>query len=255
MSVPAKTIFLYGMHSVRAALQNPHRLCHRLIIHDATPHALLDELTPLAHAKKCTLTQKSRHDIDRFLPPMSVHQGLVLECAPLKSYDLKEFFAHYPQAQRLVLLDKITDPHNLGAIIRSAAVFEMDGIVTLKREGAPQSGLCAKAASGALEIMPLITVSNLGNTIRALKKKDFYCLGLDEHAATMLHQFTPPPQYAILLGAEGKGLRHKSKNMCDSLHRLQQHQDNFGLNVSNAAAIAFYQLQKYTNASPSQYGV
>jgi 23S rRNA (guanosine2251-2'-O)-methyltransferase len=225
-------VYLYGLHTVRAALDNPLRERRALL---ATPNALirLKETGDLAGMRPVETTPK---DLDRLLGTDAVHQGVALEVEPVSRFGLKDI----KNPQLLVILDQVTDPHNVGAILRTACAFGADAVVTTARHSPRETGVMAKAASGALDLVPLIEVRNLGNTIQDLRDDGMDVLGFDSEATQSLRPRTSRTRLAIVLGAEGKGLRQRTRELCSEMVRLDMPGPIKSLNVSNAAAIALF---------------
>jgi 23S rRNA (guanosine2251-2'-O)-methyltransferase len=225
---------LWGRHAVEAALKNPERQHRKLW---ATPEGLesLDgELPadfPIEHAQAA--------DLARLVAKDAPHQGLVLECAALEDVFLDE--VALGEADRpIVVLDQVTDPHNVGAILRSAAAFGAAAIVTQDRHAPPEGGVLAKAASGALETVPWVRVVNLARALEELAEAGYWRIGMAGEAEAVLADILPTGPVAIVLGAEGEGLRHNIAAHCDVLAKLPIASVIESLNVSNAAAIALY---------------
>ncbi len=233
-----KSVWLFGFHAVRAALLNPKRDLLRLIVTKNAFDQLADAIQQADIAPEIT-------DPRKFIVPLnpnSVHQGAVLETRPLYWGQLSQF---YEGADCLILLDQVTDPNNVGAILRSADVLGADAVVGTLRYASPETGALAKAASGALERQPYLRVPNLTRTIAELQKNGFVVLGLDHSADKLLDQEVhrcSNPQIVLVLGAEGKGLRPKTRQVCDQLVKIRSKSSIGSLNVSNAAAIALYTL-------------
>lgn len=225
-------VYLYGLHTVRAALDNPLRERRALL---ATPNALirLKETGDLAGMRPVETTPK---DLDRLLGTDAVHQGVALEVEPVSRFGLKDI----KNPRLLVILDQVTDPHNVGAILRTACAFGADAVVTTARHSPRETGVMAKAASGALDLVPLIEVRNLGNTIQDLRDDGMDVLGFDSEATQSLRPRTSRTRLAIVLGAEGKGLRQRTRELCSEMVRLDMPGPIKSLNVSNAAAIALF---------------
>jgi 23S rRNA (guanosine2251-2'-O)-methyltransferase len=225
---------LWGRHAVEAALRNPQRQ-HRKLWATREGIASLDgELPPdfsIEYAEVADLARLVAHD--------APHQGLVLECEPLGDLHLDEVLTG--EADRpVVVLDQVTDPHNVGAILRSAAAFGAAALVTQDRHAPPESGALAKAASGALEIVPWIRVVNLARALEEIAEAGYWRIGLAGEADATFAQALPSGAVALVLGAEGEGLRHNIAAHCDALARLPIGAAMESLNVSNAAAIALY---------------
>jgi 23S rRNA (guanosine2251-2'-O)-methyltransferase len=240
--------WLYGVHAVLAALANPNRRCHRLLVAPDTARRLGDRLAGLTSPDSSLGAEgesASRGEIARFLPAGAVHQGLALEVEPLPGADLKTACSPTPEgANRVVVLDGVTDPQNVGAIMRSAAAFGVRALVLTRRHAPPVTGALAKAASGALESVALVRVNNLARSLDALAELGYWRLGLDIAAATPLETFRPGPAVALVLGAEDTGLRRLTAGRCDELVQLPIAPLVQSLNVSHAAAIALYELAR-----------
>ena len=225
-------VVMYGWHTVTAALQNPARRVRKLLATENAARRLSSEgVSPRVVAE---IVRPSA--IAERLLPDAVHQGLYLETDPLPSPAIKDL-----PAQGIVLvLDQITDPHNVGAIFRSAAAFAATAIVTTQRHSPEATGALAKAASGALEHVPLINVQNLARALAALKESGFFVVGLDSTGDADFTDLALRAPLALVLGAEGKGLRQLTKATCDHVARIDLPGDIKSLNVSNAAALALY---------------
>jgi len=244
----AATQWLYGRHAVEAALANPARQCHRLI---GLAEAAAELATLLAGARAAKLPAApeilDRRALETVLPPGAVHQGMALAADPLPARAIEDVLADLAQATEphiLILLDQVTDPHNVGAILRSAAAFAALAVVVPEHGAPPVTGALAKAASGALEAVPLIRVTNLARTLEQMKKAGFWCIGLEAVATQSLDAIEPPRRIALILGAEGGGLRRLTRERCDFLLRLPTRGALASLNVSNAAAVALYMLTR-----------
>ncbi|HZU64557.1 MAG TPA: 23S rRNA (guanosine(2251)-2'-O)-methyltransferase RlmB [Novosphingobium sp.] len=225
---------LWGRHAVEAALKNPERR-HRKLWATREGIASLDgELPadfPLEYAQAA--------DLGRLVAKDAPHQGLVLDCEPLEDIYLDDVLSGDP-ARPLVVLDQVTDPHNVGAILRSAAAFDACAIVTQDRHSPPESGTVAKSASGALEIVPWVRVVNLARALEEIAEAGYWRIGLAGEARSTLAAALPAGPVALVLGAEGEGMRHNITQHCDALARLPISSAMESLNVSNAAAIALY---------------
>jgi 23S rRNA (guanosine2251-2'-O)-methyltransferase len=223
---------LYGWHTVKAALENPARRIRRLMATENAIRRLADD--GVALPVKPELVRPD--DIDIRLGPDAVHQGLLAEADPLPSPALSEL---KPDGIVLVL-DQITDPHNVGAILRSAAAFDVGALITTARHSPEATGVLAKSASGALELVPLVTVQNLARGLEELRQRSFLLVGLDSVGEADLADLSLRAPLALVLGAEGKGLRQLTKATCDHLARIDLPGEIKSLNVSNAAALALY---------------
>jgi 23S rRNA (guanosine2251-2'-O)-methyltransferase len=224
---------LYGWHPVVEALRNERRTVRRLLATENSGRRLEDEV---ALRIKPEIVRPD--EISRLLGPDAVHQGLYLEADPLPSPDLDEL-----GSEAIVLaLDQITDPHNVGAIVRTAAAFAVDAIVTTARHSPAATGVLAKSASGGLEHVPFIAVRNLGDALTELGKRGFLRIGLDSSGPVPLEAAPVRRPLLIALGAEGKGLRQRTRDCCDVVARLDLPGAVKSLNVSNAAAVALHAL-------------
>src|ERR1700758_3015766 len=226
------TVILYGWHTVTAALANPNRRIRKLLLTENAARRLADEKIET----RVTPEIVRPHLIDQRLGPDAVHQGLFAEVDPLASPGI-DTLAH---DGIVLVLDQITDPHNVGAIMRSAAAFAVKAIVTTARHSPEVTGVLAKSASGALELVPIVTVQNLARGLAALKERGFLLVGLDGSAPDDLAALELRAPLALVLGAEGKGLRQLTGATCDRLARLDLPGAIKSLNVSNAAALALY---------------
>ena len=225
-------VYLYGIHTVRAALDNPRREKRELL---ATPNALM-RLKEGGPTGKLHVREVTPKELDKLLGAEAVHQGAALEVEPVSRFGLNDI----DPLKLIVVLDQITDPHNVGAILRTACAFGADALITTQRYAPRETGVMAKAASGALDLVPLIEVRNLGDTLELLKKRGMLVLGFDSEAPAPLKPRTDDTPLAIVLGAEGKGLRQRTRELCDEMVRLDMPGPIKSLNVSNAAAIALY---------------
>jgi 23S rRNA (guanosine2251-2'-O)-methyltransferase len=227
--------WLYGVHAVEAALRNPARTVFRLLA-TAPVAARLRLPSKLAGPEIM-----ARARIAEQLPAAAVHQGIALLTAPLPEVGLDEVMDPGPHGQRrVVLLDQVNDPQNVGAVLRSAAAFEAQAVILTRRHAPPESAALAKAASGALESVPLVRVANLARTLEALAARGFWRIGLDAGAKAALSEVDLSGDLALVLGAEGAGLRRLTAERCDQLARLEMADTMASLNVSAAAAIALF---------------
>ncbi len=231
-SNPDGPVILYGWHTVTLALANPERRIRKLTLTENAARRLADENIPTRVTPEIVRPQ----EIDRLLSPDAVHQGLLAEADPLPSPDIETL----AQEGMVLVLDQITDPHNVGAILRSAAAFAVKAIVTTARHSPEATGVLAKAASGALELVPLITVQNLARALTALNERGFQTVGLDSEGSADLSAVALREPLALVLGAEGKGLRQLTRETCSVVARLDMPGEIKSLNVSNAAVLALY---------------
>lgn len=233
------TYWLCGVHAVRAALQNPRREVRRILATANARDRLMGVHQPSRHPAIAETDPKS---LEKLLPEGSVHQGVAAEVLPLPELSLHDVL----QAGEgpLVLLDQVTDPHNIGAILRSAAAFGAKAVVTTERGAPGETATLAKSASGALETVPLIYVTNLAQALEHIKKAGFWVAGLDGEAKQALHEAKLDSKTALVMGAEGKGLRRLTAERCDLLVKLPMAPGMESLNVSNAAAVALYELYR-----------
>ena len=229
---PGDGVILYGWHTVTAALNNPARRIRRLLATENAVRRLADEgITPPV------APELVRPDaLAAQLTADAVHQGLLAEADPLPAPAIEEL----PAGGIVLVLDQITDPHNVGAILRTAAAFAVGAIVTTARHSPEATGVLAKSASGALELVPIVLVQNLARALAALKARGFFLVGLDSAAPDDLAALDLRAPLALVLGAEGKGLRQLTGATCDRLARLALPGAIKSLNVSNAAALALY---------------
>ena len=227
---------LWGHHAVEAALLNPERTHRKLWATREAVAALSGDLPagfPVEYAAPA--------DLARLVARDAPHQGLVLDCAPLEELGLDDLAEPDP-AHPVMVLDQVTDPHNMGAILRSAAAFGVAAVITQDRHAPPESGTVAKSASGALELVPWVRVVNLARALEELSAAGYWRIGLAGEATTLFAEALPAGPVALVLGAEGEGLRPNVAGHCDALARLPIAAGVESLNVSNAAAVALYAL-------------
>lgn len=225
-------VFLYGLHTVRAALDNPRRLKRRLLV---TPNAR-NRLEESGSLGPVPIEETTPRHLDRLLGPDAVHQGAALEVDPVSRFGLSDLVS----PRLVVVLDQVTDPHNVGAILRTACAFGADAVVTTQRYAPRETGVLAKSASGALDLIAMIEVRNLGDALEEMKSLGMTVLGFDSEASEPLRPRASDAPLAIVLGAEGKGLRQRTRSLCDEMVRLDMPGAIKSLNVSNAAAIALF---------------
>ncbi len=231
--------WLYGIHTALAVLANPARRCSRILVSDATLASRIS-----AANQQAAIEKVSRVALEAMLPDGAVHQGIAVLAAPLEPVPLEDIcdrMSGQPQA-RLIVLDQVTDPHNIGAIVRTAAAFEASAVVVQDRHTPPVTGVLAKAASGGIEHCPIVRVTNLARALDSLKRAGVWCIGLDSAAAQSVREAKVAGPIALVLGAEGDGLRRLTRDNCDALACIPHSGPLLSLNVSNAAAIALYEI-------------
>jgi 23S rRNA (guanosine2251-2'-O)-methyltransferase len=224
---------LWGRYAVAAALDNPRRSVVKA-------WATREAAEYLQFPKDVPVTLSDVADLGRLVPSDAPHQGVVVEVEPLEEVWLDEIVADAADQAVLLVLDQVTDPHNVGAILRSAAAFGAVGIVTQDRHSPPESGALAKAASGALERVKWVRTVNLARALEDIAEAGFWRIGLTGDADMDLKEALGPKRVALVLGAEGPGLRPNTRDHCDALARLPISDAVESLNVSNAAAVALY---------------
>lgn len=238
--------WLWGGHAVLAALANARRRCKRVLIAGETVETWEPQVAELLEARDELRKPEiiARHEFDRILPPGAVHQGVALLAEPLQQPELEAILRDLPAdaPAAVLLLDQVTDPHNVGAVLRSAAAFGAAAVVTTRRNAPAETGALAKTASGALEHVPYPQVTNLARAMTALQDHGFQVVGLAGDAEAALADLADAPRVALVLGAEGHGLRQKTRATCDRLVRLPTQGPIGELNVSNAAAVTLYEL-------------
>ena len=232
---PSHKMWLYGAHAVEAAMANPARRKYRLLTTD-------DDKIQLDEDGKAISETMARRDMDEILPPGAVHQGIALEVAPLAGMDIGDITEEAADDALVILLDQASDPRNIGAVMRSAAAFGASAIILPDRHAPEVTGVLAKAASGALETVPLLRVTNLARSMRDLKDMGYWLTGLDSGTDILLSSAALKQPVALVLGAEGSGLRRLTRENCDTLAAIKMSSSMHSLNVSNAAATALYQL-------------
>ncbi|WFU48748.1 TrmH family RNA methyltransferase [Sinorhizobium terangae] len=237
-SLAPEQVLLYGLHTVRAALDNPERKVVRLsVTQNAAARLELGDLSALPFPTEVVTPQ----DLDRILGPDAIHQGVMLETRPLPHRRLEAL----RDCPLILVLDQVTDPHNVGAIMRSAVAFDAGALITTMRHSPTESGVLAKSASGALELIPYIQITNLADAIDELHKLGFLTIGLDSEGPEPLEGTFAGNRIALVLGSEGKGLRQKTRQTVRALARLDMPGAIKSLNVSNAAAIAMYAARQF----------
>jgi 23S rRNA (guanosine2251-2'-O)-methyltransferase len=228
-------VWLYGRHAVLAALANPERRTELVL----ATREVAERLSPELGTAQASIV--SREDLAQRLPVGAVHQGIAALVAPLEEPSLEDILARCGEDALVLALDQVTDPHNVGAILRSAAAFGAAGVIVTDRHAPSDTGVLAKAASGALEVVPLARAVNLARTLDHLKDAGFWRYGLDEHGDVAIGGLDLRGRTCIVLGAEGEGLRRLTTEKCDRLATIPTHAALAALNVSNAAAVAAYE--------------
>ena len=231
-------MYLYGYHACHAALSNPDRVIEKIYL---TDQKTIERLPPLKMTKVEII---DRRRLENILAPGAVHQGITLKVQPLRTLDLDFLTTLTDPHQQVLILDQVSDPHNVGAVLRSAAVFGAKAVILTERHAPKESGALAKAACGALEIVPLCLVKNLAQGLEELKQMNFWCVGFSESGKQTLDQIDLKGKIALVLGSEGDGMRQRTQNLCDFHVCLPSSSDFSTLNVSNAAAIALYETFK-----------
>ena len=240
----AETVWLFGIHAVRDALENPMREKLRLVVTKNAFDRLAEAIDKSGIEPEVVDTR--RFDVP--LDPQSVHQGAALEVKPLDWGSVSEICAPRDEAPLVLLLDRVTDPHNVGAILRSAEVFGARAVIAPHRHSAPETGALAKTASGALERQPYLRIRNLVKSMGALKEMGYFLIGLDGTADMTLEKAVadlPNVPVALVLGAEGPGLRESTKETCHRIAKIEFAGDFGSLNVSNAAAVSLYAANRW----------
>ena len=232
---------LFGKHTIFQALKNQQRQFHQLFL----TRNLRDELATEIEARNLTPQVLNREDLNALFDQPVVHQGIVADVAPLPMMDLDELDGQTP----VLLLDQVTDPHNVGAILRSASVFGAGALVMTRRNSPQLGGVLAKSASGALEHVPVILVPNLGRALDQLGHMGYWRIGLDGAGEQKIEDSVSVSKLAIVLGAEGKGLRRLTREHCDCLCAISTSGNLSSLNVSNAAAVALHVIQQSADVS------
>lgn len=239
---------LYGVHAVSAAWVNPNRRIRDLFVTESGLEALEAAFQKASDAEldrpEPRLVEKE--EIDKLLPPGAVHQGVALSCAPLAEVEIEDIVdaaADDPLAL-VVVLDQVTDPHNVGAVLRSAAAFGAKAVIVQDRHAPPVTGTLAKTASGAVEAVPLVRVTNLARAIDQLKAASFWTVALAESGARHLHEVDLSGRTALILGSEGDGIRRLTGERSDEIAKLPTGGPVGSLNVSTAAAVALYEVAR-----------
>ncbi len=228
--LPSDVALIWGYHAVREALRSERRKILRIVATDAAAEKLAPEIAK----KGLSVEIATIEQIAQRVPKDAVHQGLLIEARHLPDLDIEDL----PDNGFILVLDQVTDPHNVGAILRTAAAFGLDAIVTTERHSPALTGVLAKTASGGLEHVPIVTVTNLARALENLGRRGYLRVGLDSEGPRSLEEETLSRPLALVLGAEGKGLRRLSRENCDVLARIDMPGPIKSLNVSNACAVA-----------------
>lgn len=238
---PESGLWLYGLHASRSALSNPKRFVRRALLTERAA----EEIGPKLLARlKHEITDM--HGVSRNLPDGAVHQGIAILCEPLPRLALETVLELPSKGRRIILvLDQITDPHNAGAILRTAAAFGVSAIVVQDRHSPPESGVLAKAASGALDLVPMVHVVNVARTLEELGRREFWRIALTADADGPLKDVAHDGDTVLVLGSEGAGIRKLVREHCDVSAYLPIEPAIDSLNVSNAAAVALYELRRH----------
>ncbi|WP_339047453.1 23S rRNA (guanosine(2251)-2'-O)-methyltransferase RlmB [Candidatus Mesenet endosymbiont of Phosphuga atrata] len=236
-----KQFWLYGKHTCISALKNKNRLCYELLLSPAFYKQNYKELEAYIAAKNVKVAKTNK--FNTILAPHANHQGIALKVAPLKNFELQETIEKSTNKSTILILDQITDTYNIGSILRTSACFEVDALILTYKHSPCENASIAKAASGTLEITPLLYVTNIVKTIKLLKEQGYWCYGLDCHASQNLDSISKfYDKRIIIVGSEDKGLRRLVKENCDFLIKIPISSNIDSLNVSNAAAIVLYSI-------------
>jgi len=246
VKTPREGILLWGVHAVREALLNPRRHCFNLWVTEAAADNVAEILATATEKglRRPVPVNADRDTLNQMLPPSTVHQGIVLEAALLPEMTLHDALHTEPPPDLVIVLDQVTDPHNVGAILRSAAAFGAGAVIMTERNAPTTTGVMAKTASGAAEHVPQIHVVNLARALTELQQAGYWCVGLAEEGERDLSALDLSGRTALVFGAEGDGLRRLTREHCDELARLPTGGAIGSLNVSNAAAVALYEVRR-----------
>jgi 23S rRNA (guanosine2251-2'-O)-methyltransferase len=248
-----QALWLYGRHAVTAAVGNPRRRLERLVATGENA-VVLEQAAAEAPVARPRVESADRREIALLLPPDVVHQGFAALARPLPACDLKTVLANVPDIPPavLIVLDHVTDPRNVGAVLRSAQAFGASAVLVQDRHAPEESAALAKAASGALESVPLVRVTNLARALRTLKQAQFFCVGLAGDAPLILSNAPLQGRLGLVLGAEGSGLRRLVRETCDIVVRIPIASTTESINLSAAAAIALYECRRQTRGGPCE---
>ncbi|PZO85100.1 MAG: 23S rRNA (guanosine(2251)-2'-O)-methyltransferase RlmB, partial [Micavibrio aeruginosavorus] len=233
---------LFGFHAVREAWKNPARFVHALYITESALKEFEGDMETSAKRPEPTIV--SKEDMDRIFSPGTVHQGIALSCQPRAEMSVMDIIIKGENKPKsvIVILDQVTDPHNIGAILRSACAFGADGVVMQNRHAPEMGGILAKTACGAVDHIPVAYETNLSRAIEKLKEHHYTVIGMDEHSPKSFNDLPSYERAVIVMGAEGPGMRRLIREHCDVLVTLPTKPPIASLNVSNAAAVALYAL-------------
>lgn len=233
-------LILYGRHAVLAALENPARKIHKLVCTSENAVSLRAKYPNL------NIVTTDKKDIDKLVSADAVHQGFALFCSELDNLSIEELCSMTENEQKcnVLILDQVTDPQNIGAIIRSCAAFGTKALIVQDKNSPQESGSMAKAAAGTMEMVPVVRVTNLSRAIETLKKNGFWVVGMDGYAKDNVDKIDKNTKLAVIMGSEGAGMRRLVEESCDITVRLPINPKVESLNVSTAAAVVLYELSK-----------
>ena len=244
-SVNNAEVLLYGRHAVMSVIANPHRKISKIVCtEDNFP--LIQEICRKNGIDECKINVVERKEIDRILPREAVHQGIAVFCSKLQEYTLEEICDNLQDKSKatIMILDQVTDPQNVGTIIRSCVAFGCDALVMQDRNSPQETGAIAKAAVGTMELLPIVRVTNLSRAIEKLQKNGFWIVGMDGYATQYIDSLDKNSKLAIVMGSEGKGLRRLVEEACDIAVKIPMADAVESLNVATAASIVLYELYK-----------
>jgi 23S rRNA (guanosine2251-2'-O)-methyltransferase len=233
-------LWIYGIHASIAALKNPNRRINSIL---TTKHSS-NFVTNLNNPNLPPQQIIDRNKLDAILPPDSVHQGIAVQCDPLPFPHLEDVIANHKENSALIILDQANDPRNIGSVLRSAAAFDATAVIVPDRGTPVISGSMAKAAAGAIEQVPIVRVKNLARSLKIIKNAGYWCVGLDNRATQSLADAKLSGKIAIVMGAEGSGLRQLTSETCDYLAKIPISGQMESLNLSIATSIALYELNR-----------
>lgn len=228
--------WIYGTHAVLSALENPKRKIHKVLINKG-----LEIKIPI---KNLPLEMVDKTKIENLFPFGTVHQGIAALVSPLEDYFLDEILREAKEDSLIIILDQVSDPHNIGAIIRSALAFKALCLIMQDKNAPDETATMVKSSAGAIEKMPIVRVKNLSQSIKEIQENGFWVIGLDGNAKEMLHKMNLKGKTALVLGSEGSGIRRLVGENCDCLAKLPISDNIESLNVSTAAAIAMYEVRR-----------